>query len=149
MRQEDVYEQIKIAFDYLDKEVDSGRIAGYGIASNSIGITTTVDHLSLAKILEMGPKHLCSVQYPLNMYELNALDQGFDGSSSLTEICTENELYQVTQRPFNAITPEGIRKLRMNNLNESESMINEQATRQFALVADMEYELSMTRKKFA
>jgi aryl-alcohol dehydrogenase-like predicted oxidoreductase len=138
---ERLYEMIAKAFEHLEKEVQRGRIAGYGIASNSVPIRTAADSISMERIYTNLP-HLVAVQYPFNLYERHAIEDGFDGALNLAEYCRKKGLFQMLQRPFNSITPQGVRQLVTASNAELERDINEKATEQFAKVTEMEFDLA-------
>jgi aryl-alcohol dehydrogenase-like predicted oxidoreductase len=138
-----LFEMIHQAFHHLDLEVARGRIASYGVASNSIHLPSAMDHISMQKILDLNPKHLSAIQYPFNLYEKDAIEEGLDGSPSLAEICSANKIFQMTQRPFVSITPKGVRKLVTTDLEMSEMEINQLATSQFEVLTEMEVDLGM------
>ncbi|KAJ2989299.1 hypothetical protein HDV02_005051 [Globomyces sp. JEL0801] len=130
-----LYQMIEKAFEYLESQVENGRIGGYGVASNSISIPTALDHLSITKLFKSSKfSNFTTVQYPFNLFERHAIQQGFDGTPSLAEICDEYQLFQMTQRPFLSITRDGVRKLTTSSSNKSEQDINENATKQFELL---------------
>jgi aryl-alcohol dehydrogenase-like predicted oxidoreductase len=139
---ERLYDLIYTAMDHLEKEVERGRISGYGIASNSMPVKTATDYISLERIMSVNPKHFVALQYPFNIFERNGIESGFDGSPSLDEQCREYDMYQMTQRPFNAITSQGVCKLVTKPTAVDEHSINQIATDQFTLVTEMEIDFS-------
>jgi aryl-alcohol dehydrogenase-like predicted oxidoreductase len=87
MDKQRVYNYIYEGLRHLEKEVERGRIRSYGIASNSIHKKEAQDHISLERILELhSSKNFKVVQFPLNIFERDALDGGLDGSPSLLDV---------------------------------------------------------------
>lgn len=81
-----LYDLISKSIIYLEKEVSLGRIKSYGIASNSIHKKSSHQHIDLKMIMNLAPsKNLNVVQYPLNIFERDALYDGIDGSPSLID----------------------------------------------------------------
>ncbi|KAJ3258758.1 hypothetical protein HK103_003352 [Boothiomyces macroporosus] len=128
-------EMIDTSSSYLQQEVKDGRIKRFGICSNSIGIQSAPDHFDVTKFVGMDGFEV--VQYPLNLFEQNAINSQF--GDSLAEKMIDQGIYQITNRPFNAITPNGVLKLVKRPLNDHE--INEKVTLQFEKVVQLEQEL--------
>ena len=81
-----VYNILQSTFESLETEVKRGRIGGYGICSNSIGIPSARDYLSLQHILNHSPSsNFLSVEFPFNLFERDASIEGYDGSPSLLD----------------------------------------------------------------
>ncbi|KAJ3101251.1 hypothetical protein HDU97_001548 [Phlyctochytrium planicorne] len=109
------------AFSHLEQEVKWGRIGGYGVSSNTTHIPTSPDHISLEDILAASQSassnlskssHLVAIGYPLNLFERDAVESsliqiGTATSESLASKAAKAGLYQLTQRPLNAITGSG------------------------------------------
>lgn len=82
-----VYDLIGKALNHLDEEVKLGRIESYGIASNSIHNCNSAEYLDLKKILSDFPsKNFNLIQFPLNIFEKEAIEAGYEGSSLLDTI---------------------------------------------------------------
>ncbi|CAJ0633239.1 14714_t:CDS:2 [Entrophospora sp. SA101] len=90
-----LYDDILKAFDYLDTEVSKGRIKGYGICSNSMTKTSSIDHISLPRIYE-------------KMSSIN--------KKNFTAI-QSNDIFVFTNRPLNAIAPDETIRILVNNKN--------------------------------
>ncbi|KAJ3020209.1 hypothetical protein HKX48_001154 [Thoreauomyces humboldtii] len=112
-----VYDLIGTACLHLDEEVARGRIASYGICSNSMANRSASDHVSLpqvvASVAQAGADvdNLVAVQYPFNLFEHDAYERWFDGSESLMETAETARLFQMTHRPLMAIAGGLIRVL--------------------------------------
>ncbi|KAJ3322177.1 hypothetical protein HDV06_003237 [Boothiomyces sp. JEL0866] len=128
-------EMIETSLNYLQEEIKEGRIKRFGICSNSISIQSASDHFDISKLL--GIEGFEVVQYPLNLFEQSAINVQF--GASLSERLVDQGIYQMTNRPFNAITPSGVLKLVKRPLNDLE--INEKVTLQFEKVVKLEQEL--------
>ncbi|KAI8911363.1 hypothetical protein DFJ77DRAFT_512368 [Powellomyces hirtus] len=116
-----VYECIARAAQHLDKEVERGRIASYGLCSNSLPNRSAHDHLSLPQILasmhDLQANHsqnFVAIEYPFNIFEHDAYDRWFDGAESLMECASINRLFQFCHRPIMAIANGSIRVLSTN-----------------------------------
>ncbi|CAG8506844.1 4095_t:CDS:2, partial [Diversispora eburnea] len=72
-----LYNDIKHAFHYLDSEVTRGRIKGYGICSNTMAKPDAIDHISLSTILERLPEsskqNFFAIQVPFNLFERDTI----------------------------------------------------------------------------
>ncbi|CAJ0837375.1 15586_t:CDS:2 [Entrophospora sp. SA101] len=97
-----LYDDILKAFDYLDTEVSKGRIKGYGICSNSMTKTSSIDHISLPRIYE-------------KMSSIN--------KKNFTAI-QSNDIFVFTNRPLNAIAPDETIRILVNNKNSLYSLDN-------------------------
>lgn len=135
-----LYDSLTIAFEHLEKEVKRGRIASFGIASNTMHLQTAPDHLSLQRILENPTQNFKSIQFPFNVYESEAALEGFDGSPSLVQQCRENNIFTMTQRTFIAITKNGVRNLATRG---GDVQANEKAMKIFESLTEMEVDLAM------
>ncbi|KAJ3386025.1 hypothetical protein HDU84_001854 [Entophlyctis sp. JEL0112] len=104
------------AFAHLEYEVKTGRIGSYGIASNSIANSNSPDHLRLDDCLDIAREvggagnSFSSIEYPLNIFERDALEN-IEGGRILSELAEENLIYQFTQRPLNVIASGAVRCL--------------------------------------
>ncbi|KAI8853310.1 hypothetical protein BC829DRAFT_413827 [Chytridium lagenaria] len=104
----------RFAFSHLEVEVKRGRIGGYGISSNTI---ISPDYISLDAILSTVSTnepnhHLVAIGYPLNLFERESVEPSIVASGgmiapSLASRAAAAGLFQLTQRPLNAISGEG------------------------------------------
>jgi aryl-alcohol dehydrogenase-like predicted oxidoreductase len=127
------YSRIKKAFEYLESEIESGRIACYGISSNSF--VKEAEHpvfTSLEQCMKIAyeirhDNHFYVIQFPLNMYERGALinkNQSND-SKNLIEYGGEKNLGLIVNRPLNAITPKGLNRLADFEVNPAYTKLDE------------------------
>ena len=108
--QGEYYARIEKAFQYCESEVKKGRIKAYGISSNNFVLPLEArDVTNLTRILEITKKikaeNFKMVQFPFNLIEIGALEKlGEYGDESLLELCMQNGLISVVNRPLNAFT---------------------------------------------
>lgn len=107
---DEYYGRLEKAFIYCESEVKKGRIKAYGVSSNNFVLPIDdPEHTSLPKILEIlkkiDAKNFKMVQFPFNLIEIGALEKfGEYGDESLLELCMQNNLLSVVNRPLNAFT---------------------------------------------
>ena len=115
--QEEYYARLKKAFIYCEEEVAKGRIKHYGVSSNNFTLPINDPQVTdLRKILiileEIGAKNFKMVQFPFNLIEIGALEKlGDYGDESLLELCMQNNLLSVINRPLNAFTQSSLIRL--------------------------------------
>ncbi|RHZ81955.1 hypothetical protein Glove_116g40 [Diversispora epigaea] len=140
-----LYNDIKHAFHYLDSEVTRGRIKGYGICSNTMANPDAIDHISLPTILERLPEsskqNFIAVQVPFNLFERDAIQEFQE--SSLAQYAKFNDIFLFTNRPLYSITRGGIRPLvnTRNNDISYERITNDLAD-EFQIFTQLETELN-------
>ena len=105
------YSRIKKAFEYLEEEVDKGRIKYYGISSNTfVSNKDDFDFTSLEKVIsiaeEISPQnHFRIVEFPLNIMEKSAVtEKNQSGDKTVIQLAEENNLGVLINRPLNAIS---------------------------------------------
>lgn len=115
--QDEYYARLKKAFIYCEEEVAKGRIKHYGVSSNNFTLPINDPQVTdLRKILmilgEIGAKNFKMVQFPFNLIEIGALEKlGDYGDESLLELCMQNNLLSVVNRPLNAFTQSSLIRL--------------------------------------
>ena len=115
--QDEYYGRLKKAFIYCEEEVRKGRIKYYGISSNNfilpLNHPEVTDLIKIIKILQdIGAIHFKMVQFPFNLIEIGALEKlGDYGDKSLLELCMQNNLLSVINRPLNAFTQNNLIRL--------------------------------------
>ena len=115
--QEEYYARLKKAFIYCEEEVKKGRIKHYGVSSNNFILPMNDPQVTdLRQILiilgEIGAKNFKMVQFPFNLIEIGALEKlGDYGDESLLELCMQNDLVSVVNRPLNAFTQSSLIRL--------------------------------------
>ncbi len=97
------YARIKKAFEYLEQEVQTGRIKYYGISSNTFPIgPDEYEATSLEKVLEIAVEisennHFSVIQFPMNLAEAGK------NAIKILQLAKENNLGVLINRPLNAI----------------------------------------------
>jgi hypothetical protein len=129
---EEYYRRIKKAFEYLEKEVQNGRIKHYGISSNTFtNDADTFDFTSLEKIISIAEEisknnHFSVIEFPMNLLENNAATKtnqfgneashtysfgklttqvsktGQPGGTTLLDLAEKKNLGVLINRPLNA-----------------------------------------------
>jgi len=115
---EEFYRRLQVAFAYLESEVARGRIAWYGVSSNTaIAAPTARDATEFARILAaataVAPNghHFRVLQVPLNLLEPAAvLDNTRQGAALVSETARAGVALLVN-RPLNAILGKSILRL--------------------------------------
>lgn len=111
-REREYYRRIKDAFIHLEEEVKRGRIAYYGISSNTFAEKNTKQNFtSLEKVIQIANEiseqnHFAVVQFPMNLIEnggMNILNQQ-NQTKTFLEVAGENSLGVLVNRPLNAIS---------------------------------------------
>ena len=125
-RMNEYYKRIKLAFEYLESEVENGRIEYYGISSNTLGdLPDKNNFTSLQRVSEIASaisdsNHFAVIQFPLNLIEKGAvinLTQE-NNTKSLLQFAKENNLGVLVNRPLNAIENNKIKRLTDFNTKE-------------------------------
>ena len=112
------YRRMQQAFSHLEREVQAGRIASYGVSSNSFGADPAdPEATSLGRMLEAarqaavdagldpGGHHFGVAQLPMNLYEhgpLTMLKEGAGGNLSTLDLASREEIGVLVNRPLNA-----------------------------------------------
>jgi aryl-alcohol dehydrogenase-like predicted oxidoreductase len=110
---EELYRRIGEAFAFLEGEVERGAIRYYGVSANAMGCTERADQVDLGRLLTAAAgiaerHHFRILQFPFNFYESSA---GAGGGNSLIATARRAGLTTVTNRPLNALTPAGPRRI--------------------------------------
>lgn len=122
------YSRIEKAFEFLEKMVIEGKIAFYGISSNTFGVDKEQgDHTDLARVFEAAQKAAQTahgrkkrtmfriIEMPVNVLELGALKninttaKTFEGEEKVTtlELASRMNLSVLANRPLNAFPISG------------------------------------------
>ncbi|MBX7221408.1 MAG: aldo/keto reductase [Blastocatellia bacterium] len=111
------YRRVRLAFEYLESEVQAGRIGCYGISSNNYPLPLSdPTHTSIARCLEQAQAvasnhHFNVVQFPFNLFERGvALNHSNDGLTPL-EYCRREGLGTLANRPLNAFSGNALIRL--------------------------------------
>ncbi|MEK9658241.1 MAG: aldo/keto reductase [bacterium] len=102
--QKDYLDRIKKAFDYLEEEVQNGRINYFGISSNTFPDPKNSATLTpLDKIIEFKHPHFAVIQCPLNLFESNAIhEKNQPNNLSCLQLAQKHNLGVLINRPLNA-----------------------------------------------
>jgi aryl-alcohol dehydrogenase-like predicted oxidoreductase len=115
------YRRLRLAFAFLETQVAAGRLACYGVSSNTaVARPDDPEATSLSLMLEAataagGPAHHFRVlQVPANLFESGAILQpntGPGGSRTVLGVAAEAGIAVLMNRPLNAIAGEGMIRL--------------------------------------
>ncbi|KAI8084657.1 NADP-dependent oxidoreductase domain-containing protein [Halteromyces radiatus] len=132
----ELYKQLGHSFSFLDTMVQQGVIKGYGICSNTMACKDAADHVSLSSVLR-ACDHLdnfCAVEAPFNLYEQNLLQDAV-----LMDSLDAHGIFLMTNRPLNAITPQGQIRGLYNHMIDPTDM--EDLRQAFENVAQLEMDM--------
>ena len=141
------YNRIKKAFEFLESEVDAGRISCYGISSNAFVYseedrTFTSPELCLKAAEEIkADNHFYVIEFPLNLFEKNALVSKNQKANTKTvlDIASENNLGVLVNRPLNAIYEKKLARLADFKTNKEYFKLDEaQIVAEINLLSSME-----------
>jgi aryl-alcohol dehydrogenase-like predicted oxidoreductase len=110
---EEYYSRLQKAFEYLEEQVQKGRISCYGVSSNTfVSKADSKDYTDLSRVYQAAQKansnpHFAAVQFPMNLLELGALEKAHPASPSFLEVAHELQLTTLANRPLNAFSSEG------------------------------------------
>ncbi|KAG0173141.1 hypothetical protein DFQ28_005653 [Apophysomyces sp. BC1034] len=104
-----LYKDLEQSFQFLDAQVASGVIRGYGVCSNTMALPLAVDHVSLPQVLKAcaNLSNFVAVEVPINLFEREAILS--DGSVS--DVAKEHDIFLMANRPLNSIANGKIRML--------------------------------------
>ncbi len=115
------YRRIRQAFEYLETEVSAGRIARYGISSNTFpSPREAADYTSLEAIWDIAeeiaqaqgkPHHFQVIQFPFNLFEPGAALEENNSGKTLLQFAREKGLGTLSNRPLNSFTQKGLMRL--------------------------------------
>ncbi len=103
------YSRIKKAFEFLETQVEAGRIQYYGISSNTFtDPENSFENTSLEKCFQIAKEvkkqnHFAVAQFPLNLFENSAATLKNNSGRTLLEFATENKIGTLANRPLNAL----------------------------------------------
>jgi aryl-alcohol dehydrogenase-like predicted oxidoreductase len=104
------YRRIRAAFEYLEKEVEQGRISYYGISSNSFPHPAdSPDFTSLEEVVKIAESialthHFAVVQFPANLGEQGfVIEPNQSDDRTLMDVVRDKSLGVLINRPLNVI----------------------------------------------
>lgn len=106
---EEYYRRIKKAFEFLEKEVEKGRIKSYGISSNTFPLDSShFDFTSLETIIKIAKEiskdnHFRVIEFPMNLAETGACTNLNQANSTLLQLAKSENIGVLINRPLNAI----------------------------------------------
>ena len=150
-REREYYRRIRDAFIHLEEEVKRGRIAYYGISSNTFAEKNTKQNFtSLEKMIQIANEiseqnHFAVVQFPMNLIEnggMNILNQQNQTKTCL-DLASENNLGVLVNRPLNAISKNKL--IRLADYPVTEDRNDEEI---FSLIEDLNKQENILIEKF-
>lgn len=150
-REREYYRRIKDAFIHLEEEVKRGRIAYYGISSNTFAEKNTKQNFtSLEKAIQIANEisdknHFAVVQFPMNLIEnggMNILNQQ-NQTKTFLDVADENNLGVLVNRPLNAISKNKLIRLADYPVTEDR---NEEEI--FSLIEDLNNQENLLIEKY-
>ncbi|MDR4480287.1 MAG: aldo/keto reductase [Nitrospira sp.] len=111
------YSRLQLAFEYCERQVEAGRLRGYGVSSNTSstlpdepGATSLSRMIAAAKAaaqnVGLSSHHFRVVQCPMNLYESGAAlirNTGPGDSRTLLEEAVQEGIAVLVNRPLNAM----------------------------------------------
>lgn len=101
--------RLQAAFAHLEREVQAGRVGGYGVSSNNLGraatdpVAVTIEDLLAAAQAVSSTPAFSTVQCPLNLLERDAALPRLPDHTSALEAAKVAGLRVLTNRPINAM----------------------------------------------
>lgn len=115
------YHRLRKAFEYLELEVQQGRIRGYGVSSNAFVMGKENPSFTSAEILLDFAKHagfirkrksgFQAIQFPFNLFEAQALVEPHAEGLPLFEYAQAHGIEVFTNRPFHSVLGHRLLKL--------------------------------------
>jgi uncharacterized protein YyaL (SSP411 family)/aryl-alcohol dehydrogenase-like predicted oxidoreductase len=141
---DEFYRRLKEAFAYLENQVAAGRLAGYGVSTNTAAAPADDnDAISLTRVLAAAraaagaEHHFRVLQVPLNLLETAAAfehQEGGDTDRTILETARVDGIAVLANRPLNAFVGGALIRLAEVETEDTEIDFEEQLAR----VADLE-----------
>jgi len=144
------YDRIFRAFEHLEKEVDRGRIAFYGVSSNTFPDPCESEAFtSLGTLIELSqkisesqrhPSRFSVIQFPMNLFETGACFEKNNTGRTILELAQSHHLGTLLNRPLNSFV--GNKLIRIADFPEHRGIDTESELNQAfeeALQVEMEY----------
>jgi uncharacterized protein YyaL (SSP411 family)/aryl-alcohol dehydrogenase-like predicted oxidoreductase len=145
-RRQEFDRRIRDAFVFLEAEVAAGRLAAYGVSSNTcVRPATDPEFTSLTRMLELARDaggtghHFRFLQLPMNLFEAGAALERNNGPAlerTVLEHAAAEGVAVLANRPLNAMVGEGM--LRLAGVQEPPATVDLDA--QLAVLAGLEEE---------
>jgi aryl-alcohol dehydrogenase-like predicted oxidoreductase len=149
VRRSELYARLREAFGFLEEQARAGRIACYGVSSNTCAAgpegpeATSLTHMLEAAREAGGEQHRFRVlQLPMNLRERSAAMRGNNGPSqtqTVLEHAAANGVGVLLNRPLNAIGDDG-GLVRIADFPSAEARVELEA--QLARLSDLEAEFN-------
>lgn len=110
---DEYYQRMAKAFEFLEEQVKKGKIASYGVSSNTFAAKAdALNYTDLSRVYQAAQKanpnpHFAAVQFPMNLLELGALEKAHPAAPSFIEVAQDLELTTLANRPLNAFSSQG------------------------------------------
>lgn len=149
------YRRIRDAFAHLEQEVENGRIAWYGISSNSfphgagaVDFTSLAECVRIAEMLSL-LHHFAVIQFPANLVERGFItERNGPDDRTLMDVAREKNLGVLINRPLNAIVGNGL--VRLADFGSAEAAPTEAEREEHVARIDAEAEeLTASEREFA
>jgi hypothetical protein len=116
---DEYYRRLVDAFSFLEAQVAAGRLAYYGVSSNTFPHAGShPEFTSLERLWEIAESlsaqhHFRVIQFPVNLFETGAMFERNQagGTRTLLEFARENKLATLVNRPLNAMHGNGMMRL--------------------------------------
>ncbi len=116
---DEYYRRLAVAFSFLEEQVAAGRIAYYGVSSNTFPHAGShPEFTALERLWEIAaslspPHHFRVIQFPANLFETGAMFEKNQagGTRTLLEFAREKKLATLINRPLNAMRGNGMMRL--------------------------------------
>jgi aryl-alcohol dehydrogenase-like predicted oxidoreductase len=142
------YRRIKAAFEFLEQEVERGRIRHYGISSNTFPAAADApDFTCLETIWNIADAlktthHFRMIQLPFNLMEPGALlEENQPGGGSVLDFAKQKKMAVLVNRPLNAFT--GNQLIRLAEVPAFEIQPKEDVVRKIQFLTKSEKSLWM------
>ena len=125
--EDEYYERIFNAFQFLESKVEEGLIRYYGISSNTFPFSEEESNTTkLNRIIDVANRvsskhHFRFIQFPFNLVENSAILNHHYNNDSLVSLAKKNNIITLSNRPLNANSPRGILRLASYNVVISEN----------------------------
>jgi hypothetical protein len=109
--------RIQKAFEFLETEVEKGRIQYYGVSSNTFPENlNSSTRTSLKELIELAESikedhHFKVIQFPFNLFEPNALVEKQENDQTLLERAEAKKMGVLINRPLNALANDKLIRL--------------------------------------
>lgn len=126
-KEERYYAKFLEAFEFLEKKVEQGVLRYYGVSSNTFPFSIEErDTTKLNKLIDIAnnvsqKNHFKFIQFPFNLVEDDAVKFHQKNSHNLISLAKKNNIKTISNRPFNANTEFGVRRLTIYNTTISET----------------------------